>query len=159
VVLREATQMGQTLASIDPSVVPMLEDAHEYTSYIQFIMAHRYKLSRLPFMEPWEERLQGMIEMEATLHGLKLEDPTDWDHIEKQISMPIHCAFWYGWEQVRNLAFRYEQCVAERRRAQGASMAIAIAPDAPAEADQALHDAPPAPALDGAPAASPIPHH
>lgn len=117
--------MGQMLAASEPGLRPVLEDAHRHSSYTRFMLAHRHRLSRLPFMAPWESRLRKLVEIEAKHHGLKAENPAHWNTIEKSISFPLHCAFWYGWEQVHTLWQKYERAVSEHRAKHGDSALLA----------------------------------
>lgn len=55
----------------------------------------------------WDEKLQFLIEREASGCGLNLEDPKQWDMFYRFMAGPIRSSFWYGWELVQGLESMY----------------------------------------------------
>lgn len=106
----------------DPRLVPVLDGAHQYVTYVQFMTAHRHRMAQSDIYTAWDQRLQPIIEAEARRFGLKMHDPAHWDRVETALAVPIRCAFWYGWEQVQNLQKKYEKYVQERREREGVTM-------------------------------------
>ena len=111
--IRNAFQLGRTLAMSDPSFTPLLADAATHPNYVLFILAHRKKLEAMPAFWTWDLRLEDMIEDEIEKNQLALV-PENVEQILRSIAMPLRCAFWFGWENVHNLHKKYEQATGIR---------------------------------------------
>lgn len=120
--IQDAWQVGRTLAMTDPRLVPVLDGAHQYATYVQFMTAHRHRLSQSDIYTACDSKLQKIIEIEARRLGLKVHNPAHWERVESCLAVPIRCAFWYGWEQVHNLKGKYEKFVAARREQENVTM-------------------------------------
>lgn len=110
--IQKAWRLGRTLAMTDPTFVPQLDEAHLHPSYVQFMIDHRKKLEHVPAFWTWDLRLEDLIEDEAERHNLTFDK--DAEQIEKAITTPIKCAFWFGWEGVTNLKKQYERAAGHR---------------------------------------------
>ncbi len=106
--IRNAFQLGRTLAMCDPSFTPQLADATKHPNYVLFILAHRKKLEAMPAFWTWDLRLEDLIEDEIESNGVALA-PDNAEEILRSIAMPLRCAFWLGWEKVHSLQKKYEQ--------------------------------------------------
>ncbi len=110
--VNQAYDLGKLLATSDPRLTPVLEGAHQYLSYVQFMLAHRHRLQQANVFQEWEERLQQITDAEVKHWSLRLDNPRHWEIIENCLSVPLHCAFWFGWETVYNLKHKFETAVA-----------------------------------------------
>jgi len=125
--LKKATQLGAHMSRAESGINPRLRQAHEYTSYIQFIQAHRYELEQLPVFREWDHQLSRLIEQERTMVGATLQTRREIDAFNAQIAVPMRCAFWYGWESAMQLKQRYDEHVADKRRAESSIQVIKTA--------------------------------
>ena len=113
----------------DPRLVPAMDNAHQYTSYLHFMTAHRHRLQRSVIFQEWDTPLQRLIEKEASRLGLKLEDSRQWEIVETSLSIPLHCAFWFGWETVHNLKTKFDKAIELHNCKQAAvENAVALSP-------------------------------
>jgi hypothetical protein len=115
-VLQQACQLGMQMAKRDRRIIAILSGAHQYTTYVQFITAHRYRLEGLTAFEPWDRALHKLAEDEGLRLGLKPDDHRQWDTYLNQVFTPIRCSFWYGWESVFNLRKLYDEQIALAQR-------------------------------------------
>lgn len=129
VAINSAYEMGRTFAMTDPRLVPAMDNAHQYTSYLHFMTAHRHRLQRSVIFQEWDTPLQRLIEKEASRLGLKLEDSRQWEIVETSLSIPLHCAFWFGWETVHNLKTKFDKAIELHNCKQAAvENAVALSP-------------------------------
>jgi hypothetical protein len=109
IALKAAGDLGRLLAKTEPQLTPDLRWAHEYKSYLQFIMAHRHLLEQKTAFEPWEAEIQRLTVSEGRRCHLQVESPAEWERLYTGIGVLLRCAFWYGWEVVYEMQRRYEQ--------------------------------------------------
>ena len=109
-----AAELGAAMARLDRQVQPLLATAHTYSSFVQFMCAHRLILEYTPAFARWENMLVQFIESEERATGLP-DEVAAWNAVNTGISVPLRCAFWYSWEVAIHLKQRFDECQREAR--------------------------------------------
>lgn len=107
-ILQKAWKLGQKMAYQERRLRPDVDGAHQYPSFSLFRSVHRHRLESLPPFARWDEKLQFLIEREASGCGMNLEDPKEWDIFYRFMAGPIRSSFWYGWELIHGLEGMYK---------------------------------------------------
>lgn len=113
-------QLGRLMATSERRIRPEIGTAHQYVTYAQFMQAHRYRLEQMSLFERWDGYLTRLVEKEERAQDVNLNDPSTWDVFHNRVTLPIRCAFWFGWEEAVNLKRMYDKsmAVAARRRSE-----------------------------------------
>jgi hypothetical protein len=108
-ILRKAWSLGQDMARKERRLRPDLWHTRTCPSYMLFQQFHRHELESRSAFQPWEEKLQRLIEREGNGRGVRIDDPRLWEAFYTYFGEPIRDVFWAGWEEAFRLQELYEQ--------------------------------------------------